>query len=111
MGLVGNYEFAKRECVKVLSLVVFFSDSYTNIGADISSQSSGIGNTSSQDCSQSTGSSPVTDWSELSASRSSSGDSEESMSGKHHTKVKKSDQQHGRYSPASFPTKLGSEDR
>ena len=91
--------------------------SYTNLGADIESQSSGTGNTSSQDCSQSTGSTPVTDWSDLSksstGSRSLSEDSEENMStGKHYSKAKKSDDKmRGRYSSASISTAYSNEDR
>ncbi|XP_045184465.2 uncharacterized protein LOC123542607 [Mercenaria mercenaria] len=89
--------------------------SYTNLGADIESQSSGTGNSSSQDCSQSTGSSPVTDWSELSksstGSRSSSEDSEENMSGKHKTNVKKSGKMRGGHSSTSLSTTCSIEDR
>lgn len=62
---------------------------FTNLGCETVSQSTEAGNTSgSQDCSQSSGSTPVTDWSDLSKSSSeipssSSADSEENMSGKH----------------------------
>lgn len=112
LGPLFRSQNKNTEVDKVFSPEVFISKlSYTNIGADITSQSSGTGNTSSQDCSQSTGSSPVTDWSDLSVSRSSCEESEDNMSGKHHVKEKKLDKLHGRYSSASLPSKFSSEDR
>ncbi|KAL4216799.1 hypothetical protein ACF0H5_024520 [Mactra antiquata] len=87
---------------------------FSNLGSDISSTSSGLENTSSQDCSQSTGSTPVTDWSDISGDRiksssgsgsgSSSGESEEIMTGKtpHYTKLSKTAQKTGRYHAAMF---------
>lgn len=60
-----------------IALVLFYSG-FTNFGADLGSQSSGLGSSPSHVWSQSTGSTPVSDWSEISSENTKSSDNQSS---------------------------------
>lgn len=82
--------------------------SFTNLGCESVSQSTESGNCCSQDCSQSSGSTPATDWSELSkvsseTQSSASTNSDENMFGKNSSKGFKIKELHEKNSTTSLP--------